>query len=165
MRYLALDQALNTTGWAVFEDNKLLETGTFQTKSSSPIEQRLGMIWSNLDTLLEAYNFEYLFFEDIQQQRGNVETYKKLAYTQAAILLWCYWKGNVPYSILAPSHWRKIIKENYKVTFGRARAEQKKAAQQFVEQQFSIKVSEDMSDAVCIGLAGIAEYNKNRSAF
>ena len=45
------------------------------------------------------------------------------------------------------------------------RAEQKKAAQQFVEQQYNIKVTQDEADAVCIGLAGIQENKRNKSAF
>lgn len=44
MKLLALDQAMVTTGFAVFERNKLVAKGTFKTKSTSPIEERLGNI-------------------------------------------------------------------------------------------------------------------------
>lgn len=155
---------MQNTGWAVFEGNNLIEFGIFKTKASSPIEQRLGSIWNKLNDLADKYEFGYLIFEDIQQQT-NAETYKKLAYVQAAIFLWCYWNENIKYSILSPSHWRKILKDRYQVSFGRKREEQKKAAQQFVEQQYNLKVSSDEADAICIGAAGIIEYNKNRSAW
>lgn len=44
MRYLALDQALNTSGWAIFDNDNLEKFSTFSTKSSDPIEKRLAQI-------------------------------------------------------------------------------------------------------------------------
>jgi hypothetical protein len=44
MIYLALDQALNTSGWAIFNDSNLEKFSTFSTKSSDPIEKRLAQI-------------------------------------------------------------------------------------------------------------------------
>lgn len=163
MIYLALDQALNTSGWAVFYNSDLEKFSTFSTKSSAPIGERLWTIWNKLDNLYGEYQFNFIFFEDIQHQ-ANLETYKKLAFCQAAIILWCY-HNNIDYSIAAPSHWRSVLKDNYKINFGKTRAEQKKAAQQLVEQLYNIKVTQDEADAICIGIAGLLEYNKNRSAF
>ena len=71
----------------------------------------------------------------------------------------------MPYTILAPSHWRSILKDKYGQGFGRARAEQKKVAQELVEKECGVSATSDEADAICIGLAGIIEYNKNRSAF
>ena len=130
MIYLALDQALKTTGFAVFNDNELVKWGTFTTNSTLPIEQRLGTFWTQLNKLSEKCIIDEIFLEDIQQQKGNVETYKKLCYVQAAIYLWCYF-NSIPCSTLGPSHWRKIIKDKYKISFGKVRAEQNKAAIQF----------------------------------
>ena len=42
MIYIALDQAMVTTGFAVFKDNNLIEHGKFTTPANKPIEQRLG---------------------------------------------------------------------------------------------------------------------------
>lgn len=44
------------------------------------------MIMKKLSELENEFEFENLFFEDIQSQQ-NKETYKKLAYVQAAILI------------------------------------------------------------------------------
>lgn len=163
MIYLALDQALNTSGWAIFYDSNLEKFSTFSTKSSAPIGERLWTIWQRLDDLNQIYDFNFIFFEDIQHQ-ANLETYKKLAFCQAAIILWC-WHHNKNYLILSPSHWRSILKDNYKISFGKTRPEQKKAAQQLVKQQYNINATQDEADAICIGMAGIKEYNKNQSAF
>ena len=163
MIYLALDQALQTTGWAIFNDGQLVNHGHFSIPANKPIEQRLLMIMKKLSELENEFEFENLFFEDIQSQQ-NKETYKKLAYVQAAILIWCY-NTNHKFIILSPSHWRSILKDKYKINFGRARAEQKKAAQELVRQQFQIEATEDECDAICIGLAGLIENQKTKSAF
>lgn len=163
MIYVGCDQALQTTGYSVWSDGELKVYGTFKTKATDPIEKRLGTIWQELDKLMEQWDFDHLFFEDCQKQQ-NVETFKKLCYVHAAILLWCYWK-NVPYTILSPSHWRSILKDKYNKSFGKARAEQKKAAQELVEKMCGVNVSSDEADAICIGVAGMLEHKKNESAF
>ena len=163
MIYLALDQALQTTGWAIFHDSQLVNHGHFSIPANKPIEQRLLMIMKKLSKLENEFEFEKLFFEDIQSQQ-NKETYKKLAYVQAAIMIWCY-NTEHKFTILSPSHWRSVLKDKYKVSFGRARAEQKKAAQDLVRQQFNFEATEDECDAICIGLAGLIESQKTKSAF
>lgn len=163
MIYLALDQALQTTGFAIFDNKTLIEQGSFTIPAGKPIEERLFTFFDKLDALKAVYNFEHLFFEDIQYQ-NNAETYKKLAFCQASILLWCY-NNSMEYTILSPSHWRKTIKSKHGFEFGRSRAEQKKVAQQVVEKMFQIQVDSDIADAICIGCAGIQEVEQNRSAF
>ena len=165
MKYLALDQALNVSGWAIFYNTELEKIGTIETNPTYSIHIRLGTIWKHLDMLLEQEKFEYVFLEDTQKQ-VNLETYKKLCYVQAVILLWCF-HHKIEYTILSPSHWRKIIKDNYKINFGRKREEQKAAAQKWVHENFESfqNAAEDECDAICLGTAGIIELNKNRSAF
>ena len=68
MNYLALDQALQTTGYAIFENNKLIKWGTFSTKASDPIEERLYTIQQQLTELDKQYNIGHVFFEDTQKQ-------------------------------------------------------------------------------------------------
>lgn len=151
MKILALDQALGTTGVAIFENNELVHWGHFKTVSFKPVEERLCEIWKELNKLLNTYEFEYVVFEDIQKQ-NNQETYKKLAYVQAAIMIWCY-NQNIKFTIYSPSHWRKILKETYNVSFGRKRDEQKKAAIDFINYKYQMIVSSDEADAICIGCA------------
>ncbi len=163
MIYLALDQALQTTGWAIFDDNELINHGHFSIPANKSIEFRLNEVMVRLSMLEEQLHFKDIFFEDIQSQQ-NKETYKKLAYVQAAIMIWCY-NTDHKFTILAPSHWRKVLKDKFKVSFGKSRTEQKKAAQKLVRQQFNIDATEDECDAICIGLAGVHEKRKTTSAF
>lgn len=163
MKYLALDQALQTTGYAIFEDEQLIKWGTFSINSSLPIEEKLYSIQHQLTLLNWDYKIDYIFFEDTQKQI-NLDTYKKLCYVQAAVMLFCK-QTNIKYDILSSSHWRKILKDKYNIAWGSKRKEQKQAALQWVQQKYEGTFTTDSADAICIGWAGILEYKKNESAF
>ena len=164
MRLLALDQASRVTGVAIFDDDKLVKYGTFEIKSNQELGKRLTQFLENLDKLYAAYHFDTVAYEDIQLQMGNVETYKKLAYIQAMILFWCE-KHEKNLYCLSPSHWRKILKDKYGMSWGRKRAEQKQTAIDFIQEHYEKEVDSDTADAICIGCAANIEINKNKSAF
>ena len=164
MRLLALDQASRVTGVAIFDDDKLVKYGTFEIKSNQELGKRLTQFLENLDKLYAAYHFDAIAYEDIQLQMGNVETYKKLAYIQAMILFWCE-KHEKNLYCLSPSHWRKILKDKYGMSWGRKRAEQKQTAIDFIQEHYKKEVDSDTADAICIGCAANIEINKNESAF
>lgn len=163
MIYLSLDQSLRTTGWAIFENKDLKQYGHFTIPSHHPTEQRLNEFMRELNDLYREYEFDELIFEDIQNQNNN-ETYKKLAYVQATIIIWCY-NNNIKFCILSPSHWRSVLKERCGISFGRKREEQKQKAIEFVQQFFSRMVTSDEADAICLGYAGICEKGRAESAF
>lgn len=163
-RTMAVDQSSRVTGWAIYDNEKLTGWGHFSIPANKTMGQRLKAFHQHLIELLDFYNVEHLYFEGIQLQNGNAETYKKLAMIQAMIFFTCHIK-NVPCTELTPSHWRKILSEKYNWKFGRSRAEQKQKAKDLIEEQFNIYPTEDECDAICLGLAGIHEEKKNKSAF
>lgn len=144
---LSLDQALRVSGYGVFVDNSLVAYGTFEIDSDGTIGERLKEFIRHIDMLYGEYEFDHLVFEDIQYQ-NNIETYKKLAFVQAALYLWCNEAG-VQYTVLGPSEWRSKLKEK----FGRTRKEQKEHAMDFVKRYSGKDVTSDEADAICIGLA------------
>lgn len=164
MRLLALDQASRVTGVAIFDDDKLVKYGIFEIKSNQELGKRLTQFLENLDKLYTAYHFDAIVYEDIQLQMGNVETYKKLAYVQAMILFWCD-KHEKNLYCLSPSHWRKVLKDKYDMSWGRKRAEQKQTAIDFIQEHYEKEVDSDTADAICIGCAANIEINKTESAF
>lgn len=164
MRLLALDQASRVTGVAIFNDDKLVKYGTFEIKSNQELGKRLTQFLKNLDKLYAAYHFDAIAYEDIQLQMGNVETYRKLAYIQAMILFWCE-KNEKNLYCLSPSHWRKVLKEKYGMSWGRKRVEQKQTAIDFIQEHYEKKVDSDTADAICIGCAANIEINRTESAF
>lgn len=159
-KIISLDQSLSCTGWAVFNDKTLIAADTFSVSKTVPMDRRLLEIYKNLTDLYHEYEFEKIYFEDIQLQAGNALTYKHLAYAQAAIILWCG-HMNMDWSMSAPSHWRKVLGGG----FGRKRAEQKRYAIQLVQKWYNIEVSSDIADAICIGRAAIQESREKKVAF
>ena len=164
MRLLALDQASRVTGVAIFDDDKLVKYGIFEIKSNQELGKRLTQFLENLDKLYAAYHFDVVAYEDIQLQMGNVETYKKLAYIQAMILFWCE-KHEKNLYCLSPSHWRKVLKDKYGMSWGRKRVEQKQTAIDFIQEHYEKEVDSDTADAIWIGCAANIEINRTESAF
>lgn len=159
MKVLALDQALQTTGWAIFENKKLVDCGKFTVEKKGSMAQRLHCIQQEIAKLVfdkEDGEVDFIVFEGIQNQSNN-ETFKKLAYVQAATMLFCY-QAMIDFSVLAPSEWRKLNGGGY----GKARVEQKESAVERVKQWYSLEVDSDTADAINIGRAYL---NSLESAF
>ena len=161
MIVLSLDQAAVTTGWALFENNKLINKGSFTIKKTLPIEVRLWQIQQSLlDVIyknLNDRNPDIIVFEGIQQQ-SNVETFRKLAMVQAAILLLCYDLG-IKYIVYSPSEWRAINGGGY----GRKREEQKNAAIVKAKEWYQVEVDSDIADAINIGHAYLINRTNDKS--
>ena len=154
---LALDQASRTSGFAVFQDNQLIACGTF-TFDDDNIPQRLVKIRNKVILLIQQYNINKVLLEDIQlqTQTNNVATHKILAEVLGVLEELCA-ELKIPHEVIHSQTWKSTL--NIK---GRDRATQKRNAQLFVTETYNIKVSQDASDAVCIG----AHYIKsNKSAF
>lgn len=161
MKWLSIDNALVTSGYAVFDNEKLIDYGTFTIKKTLPIERRLNAIMQEINKIYaEHEDIGKIVFEDIQLEHGNVLTFKKLAYVQSAILLWCFY-NEMDYEILMPSVWRKILGGS----FGRKREEQKQHAIDLINDKFNVKVDSDTADAICIGLAAIKESKSSEIGF
>ena len=157
MKVLALDQSTRVTGWAVFADDALQEYGKFDAENAgTDIGKRLTYIKSKVKTLIDKYNIQKVLIEEIQLQNtvgNNVVTYKKLAYVQA-VLIQMLDELKLPYEVIASSSWKSTLGIK-----GRARAEQKKNAQIYVNTIYGIKATQDECDAICIG----THYSKKPS--
>lgn len=157
-RLLALDQASKVTGWAIFEDGKLKSYGKISLDDSNT-DIRLVQLRQGIQTLVTDYNIDEVIFEDIQQQNNvanNVQTFKVLAevYGVVSELLQ---EIQIPHSTVLAASWKSTLGIK-----GRTRAEQKKNAQLYVEQNYGIHVIQDIADAVCIGTHHI---KKNKCAW
>lgn len=152
---LALDQSSRTTGWAVFQDSNLLDSGTF-TVTGADIGKRLVSIKSIVLSLLEKYDIKEVVFEDIQVQQNvlnNISTFKILA--EVFGVLWeTFEELNIPSSAVLSTVWK-----SYLGIKGTNRAEQKKNAQNYVLNNYKKKVSQDESDAICIGTYKVKKDN------
>lgn len=157
-RLLALDQASKVTGWAIFEDGELKSYGKISLDDPNT-DIRLVQLRQGIQTLVADYNIDEIIFEDIQQQNNvanNVQTFKVLAevYGVVSELLQ---ELQIPHSTVLAASWKSTLGIK-----GRTRAEQKKNAQLYVEQNYGIHVIQDIADAVCIGTHHI---KKNKCAW
>ena len=163
---LALDQASRTTGWSVFQENELVASGTF-TYADDDFSLRLVKIRKKVIELIEQYNINKILLEDIQLQEdaknnvvtfktNNVTTYKALAEV-LGVLEELARELNIPHELVHSQTWKSVLDIK-----GRDRATQKRNAQAYVAATHGKKVSQDESDAICIGAAYI---KSNKSAF
>lgn len=155
---LALDQASRISGWSVFDDEgNLVDSGTF-TCAQDDFGERLYQIALKVEQLIGKYKITEVAIEDIQLQGSvgnNVVTYKKLAEVYG-VLEEKLTEWEIPYQAVFSSTWKSSLGIK-----GRARADQKKAAQAYVETTYGKKVSQDESDAICIGSYVIKEKNSS----
>lgn len=120
------------------------------------IGKRLTYIRTKVWSLIEKHDIQKVVLEEIQLQStvgNNVVTYKKLAYVQA-IIIQLLDELKMPYEIVASSSWKSTLGIK-----GRARTEQKKNAQIYVNTIYGIKATQDECDAICIG----THYSKKPS--
>lgn len=98
--------------------------------------------------LIAKYQVDEVVFEDIQQQNNvasNVQTFKILAEVYGVISELLAEIG-MPHSTVLATSWKSTL--NIK---GRTRPEQKKNAQEYVNNKYGFKPIQDICDAICIG--------------
>lgn len=148
-KLLALDQSSRITGWAVFENGKLLARGKFDAENAgSNIADRLHYIRKKVTQLIEQFGINEVVLEDIQMQGNvvnNVQTFKILAEVFGVISELLV-ELNIPQSAVLASSWKSTLGIK-----GANRAAQKKNAQEYVLNTYSIKATQDECDAICIG--------------
>lgn len=152
MKLLALDQASRVCGWAIFDNQDLIDSGTFTLKSDD-VGERLVQYRQYLSNLTDKYEIDEVAFEDIQMQGqvNNVQTFKVLAevfgVTQEYLA-----EQNYFYHIVSSNTWKSKLQIK-----GRTRPEQKKNAQAYVLEHYNKKVSQDEADAICIGASIVGD--------
>ena len=157
MILLALDQASRTTGYSVFDNQDLIDSGTFTLKADD-VGERLVEYRKQIEQLITKYDVDEVAFEDIQMQSqvNNVQTFKVLAEVFGVTHQYMVEQGH-SYKVVSSNTWKSKLGIK-----GRTRVEQKKNAQEFVLKTYNKKVSQDEADAICIGASVMLE---KKSAF
>ena len=148
-RFVGLDQATHTTGYAIFDNDVLIYAGTFQAAAEDEIERDIE-IKNWLIQLIQSWRIDMVGIEGIQLQQLNnknvgVTTYQTLARLQGILMATCV-EQNTTYKICPPATWRSHCGVK-----GRTRADRKKSMQMKVKDWFDISVSDDVADAIGIG--------------
>lgn len=159
-RTLALDQASKITGYAIFDDTKLVKYGTFTTTAADDIE-RFAMVRAWLLSMISSWRPDYIGIEGIQfQEEGSgqkmgITVFQTLARLQGILMMACH-DEKVPFEICPTNTWRHSCGVK-----GKTRTDKKRSTQLLVEQWYGIKVSEDEADAIGIGRHLVTFIQKN----
>lgn len=155
MRLLALDQASRTSGYAIFENGKLIDYGHF-TAISDELGERLFWIREKIAQLIADYGIDYVAFEDIQLHTDatSITTFKILAEVFGVVYELCS-ELELPSQVVFSGTWKHVCGIK-----GKKRAEQKANAQAYVLNTYGIKATQDESDAICLGTCAWENLNK-----
>lgn len=142
-KILSLDQASRITGYAIFDNKELIDFGKFELNDENA-ELRLVQFRQEIQNLINKYQPDIVIYEDIQEQ-NNIQTFKVLAEIYG-ILTELLMELQLPHQSILASSWKSALGIK-----GKARAEQKRNAANYVINKYNIKVSQDTADAICIG--------------
>ena len=153
MIVLALDLSTKSSGWAVYEHQKLFSHGCI-TASSTNLYKRIHKMVDGVEEILKSIKIDKAIIEEVVPEdiHNNQSVVKALLYLQGYIteLLDKY---NIEFQFYTASQWRK--KCGIHTGRGIKRESLKPKDIQFVQSQFGIKVNDDEADAICIGFAAV----------
>lgn len=150
MHILALDQSSHLNGYSIFDGRRLIKYGKISLNDQD-LGLRLFKLRKEINELIQQYNVEKVYFEDIQMQNNvinNIVTFKTLAEVFGVIEELLVELG-IPHEAVPSVTWKSKLGIK-----GRNRSEQKKAAQEYILSTFGIKPTQDEVDAICIGVFG-----------
>ena len=156
MKILAFDQSSVATGWALFNDGQLTNYGVFDMKKEKDSASRIQKMEFLIADMVHDEQPDIVVIEDVSLQT-NVSTLVMLARLQGAIQYIALDAG-ADVEIYKPSHWRKGV--GIKTGKGIQRTELKQAAKQLVFDTYAAKVTDDIADAILIGLCAVNEYKE-----
>lgn len=154
MIILAIDASSKSSGWSVFEDNKLIEYGCI-TASSTDLIKRIQKMIEGFDSILSKYKVNKIVLEEVRPDTGynsNTNVWKALTWLQAAIAFLVHEKySQTKIEYIYPSSWRSKI--GIKTGKGVKRETLKEADIRYVKENFNIEVNDDIADSICINQA------------
>ena len=148
-RSIGLDQATHTTGYSIFDNEKLVYAGVFEAGANDEIERDIE-IKNWLIQLIQNWKPDIIGIEGIQLQQLNnknvgVTTYQTLARLQGILMATCV-EQKIEYVIVPPATWRAHCGVK-----GRSRTDKKRSMQIKIKDWFDVTVSDDIADAIGIG--------------
>ena len=149
-RVLALDQATYKTGWSLYDGNKLIKFGIFETTLQEEIA-RDNAIKTWLISMIYNWKPDCIGIEGIQfqekseERKMGVTVFETLSRLQGILMETCY-ELKIPYKICPVNVWRKHCKVR-----GKTRTDKKRSMQLLVKEWYNITISNDEADAIGIG--------------
>lgn len=158
MYILALDLSTKNSGYSVYNGQELVDYGCINAGSPN-LFHRIDKMVDELDKILKKYTIDHVYIEEVYPEdvHNNIQVYKALVYLQGYILHKLD-DFNLKHTFFLPNEWRAKCK----IHTGRGikRETLKIKDIQFVQNQFGIKVNDDVADAIGIGFAAVGRSPK-----
>ena len=157
MNLMAIDASTKATGVAIFKDNKLIHYECIYAINTNVLD-RIEKITNKLSELATEYSIDTVALEDVlpEDVRKNKNVFTALIYLQAEIAMKFHLRNNLKINkLFVASEWRALV--NIKTGRGVKRDTLKEASINYVKNNYQITVNDDVADAICIGLAYIAQ--------
>lgn len=155
MIYIAFDQATELTGYSIFKDMKLMDSGVIKVSGTTP--NRIQKITKEIEYKISETQKKFkneeirVILEDIQLQdnvKFGITTFKTLARLQGSIMSMLIEKFGIDEPVFTMS----VTWKSYAKVKGRNRAQQKASSRKIVSEKFNVDVGEDESDAILLGM-------------
>jgi Holliday junction resolvasome RuvABC endonuclease subunit len=164
LRVLAMDDATETSGWSLFDGDKLVAAGAIHMGQNTAVA-RIAGVRQWLLSAIEKWQPDKVAIEDIQlqsfynQKKGedsnNVKLFKTLAHLQGVLLNTLY-EQKIECIVVHVSTWR-----SYCGITAKTRTDQKNSAKIKVKMWYDANVTDDVAEAICLGKYIAEKYVKN----
>ncbi|MGL5691607.1 MAG: crossover junction endodeoxyribonuclease RuvC, partial [Bacteroidales bacterium] len=90
MKTLSLDLSTTSSGWAIFDEDRLVEYGCIKAKKEEKdFRFRIKYMLKRLDEIIEKYNPDKVVCEDVPLKKGTTKVTLMLGCLQGAVLGLC----------------------------------------------------------------------------
>ena len=117
-------------------------------KKEKNIIERMKQMISLIKLKIDEHKPDFIVFEDTQFQK-SYKTYQELSQMQGVLMAYLF-DLDIGFEIVSPGTWRSFSKIK-----GRKRIEQKTNTIQMIKDKYNLELSEDICDAIGIGLWSI----------
>lgn len=153
MVILCLDQATKKTGVSVWSNGELVMYSIIKSDpKETDMVERMRQMRDGVCKLIVKFKPDLACIEGAQFQT-NQRVYGELSRLQG-VFFSIFFENNIPFHVVQPTQWKAFCKIK-----GKKRAEQKKNTQDMVRSDFGFDVSEDIADAIGIGIYAINNFD------
>lgn len=151
MRIIGIDASTNATGVTLFEDGKYVQHVLFDFHKIKDTFIRIPTMANAICEYLDSIGHVDKIIIEKSVLRTNVDTVQKLANLAGAIMLYAF-QHDIEFEHPVPTEWRKKIglQQSSKVKRNVLKAEAIKA----VEQEYGLKVSDDIAESILLARSG-----------
>ncbi|QQS59355.1 crossover junction endodeoxyribonuclease RuvC [Candidatus Peregrinibacteria bacterium] len=147
MKILGIDPGLATIGFALLEENKILDYGVFKTESGHPLADRLVQIGDDIRTLLAEFRPDCAFIEKLFFVQ-NVTNGMAVAHSRG-VLLEALAREGIPTDEISPKDVKIAV-----CGYGNADKKQVQHAIARIFRLSELPRPDDAADAIAIAYAG-----------